>query len=120
MIYVRLAFSLALCCFLRLTRAFKQCIGVSLLDNYRKFITWPILIFVGRHSSVGIVTRYGLDGPGIESRWGGRDFLNPSRPALGPTQPPVQWGPGFFPGVKVVGGVELATPPPLALRLTIG
>ena len=24
---------------------------------------------VGRDSSVGIVTRYGLDGPGFESRW---------------------------------------------------
>jgi len=37
--------------------------------------------FVGRDSSVGIVTRYGLDGPGIESRLG-RDFPQPSRPAL--------------------------------------
>jgi hypothetical protein len=27
---------------------------------------------VGRDSSVGIATCYGLDGPGIESRWGGR------------------------------------------------
>jgi hypothetical protein len=41
---------------------------------------------VNRCSSVGIVTRYGLDGPGIESRWG-RDFSQLSRPALGPTQP---------------------------------
>ena len=24
----------------------------------------------GRDSSVGIATRYGLDGPGIDSRWG--------------------------------------------------
>ena len=39
---------------------------------------------MGRDSSVGIVTRYGLDGLGIESRWG-RDFPHPSRPALGPT-----------------------------------
>ena len=31
-------------------------------------------------SSVGIATRYGLDGPGIESGWG-RDFPHPSRPA---------------------------------------
>ena len=48
----------------------------------------------GRDSSVVIVTRYGLDGPGIASRWG-RDFLHPSRRALGPTQPPVQWVPGL-------------------------
>jgi hypothetical protein len=45
---------------------------------------------VGRDSSVGIATRYGVDGPGIESRWG-RGFPHPSRPALGPTQPPMQW-----------------------------
>jgi hypothetical protein len=38
---------------------------------------------------VGIGTRYELDGPGIESRWG-RDFQHQSRPALGSTQPPVQ------------------------------
>ena len=49
---------------------------------------------VGQDSSVGIATRYGLGGPGIESRWG-RDFPHPSRPALGPTQPPIQWLPGL-------------------------
>jgi len=27
---------------------------------------------MGRDSSVGMATRYGLDGPGIESRWGTR------------------------------------------------
>jgi hypothetical protein len=38
---------------------------------------------VGRVSSVGIATRYGLDGPGIVY-WRVRDFPHPSRPALGP------------------------------------
>jgi hypothetical protein len=57
---------------------------------------------VGRDSVVGIGTRYGLDGPGIESWWG-RDFPHPSRPALGPTQPPVHWVPGLFPGGKAAG-----------------
>ena len=51
----------------------------------------------GRDSSVGIATRYGLDGPEIESRWE-RDFPQPSRPALGPTQPPVQGVPGISRG----------------------
>ena len=29
---------------------------------------------MGRDSSVGIATHYGMDGPGIESRWGGESF----------------------------------------------
>jgi len=43
----------------------------------------------GPGSSVGTATGYGMDGPGIESRWG-RDFPHLSRPTLGPSQPPVQ------------------------------
>ena len=61
----------------------------------------------GLGSSVDIATDYGLDGPGIESRWR-RDF------------PPVQAGPGAqpasckmgtwsFPGVKCGRGVLLTT-----------
>jgi hypothetical protein len=46
---------------------------------------------------LGTTARYGLDGPGIETRWT-PDFLHPSRPALGPTQPPIQWVPGLFLG----------------------
>ena len=42
----------------------------------------------GPGSSAGIATDFGLDGPGIESR--GEEIFRPSRPALGPTQPPVQ------------------------------
>ena len=48
----------------------------------------------GPDSSVGIAIGYGLDGPGIESRWG-QDFPHLSRPALGPTQPPVKLVPGL-------------------------
>ena len=53
----------------------------------------------GAYGVVGTATRYGLHGPGIETRWG-RDFPHPSRPTLGLTQPPVQYAPGLFPGDK--------------------
>jgi hypothetical protein len=58
---------------------------------------WVLVCLWGRDSSVSIATDYGLDGPGIESRWG-RDFSHTSRPALRPTQPPVQGVPGLSRG----------------------
>jgi hypothetical protein len=45
----------------------------------------------GPGSSVGIATDYGLDGQG--SNPSGAEIFRPSRPALEPTQPPVQWVP---------------------------
>jgi hypothetical protein len=47
------------------------------IAKLRKFY---ILVW-SRNSVVGIATLYGLDGPGIESRWG-RDIPYLSRPAL--------------------------------------
>ena len=58
---------------------------------------YTVPVYMGRDSSVGIATRYGLDGPEIESRWG-RGFPHPSRPTLGPTQRPVQWVPDLSRG----------------------
>jgi len=61
----------------------------------------------GPGGSVGIATDYGLDGPG--SIPGGDEVFRSSRPALGPTQPPVKWVPGLSRGVKCGRGVLLTT-----------
>ena len=61
----------------------------------------------GPGSSVGIATDYGLDGPG--SNPDGDEIFPPSRPILGPIQPPVQSVRSSFPGVKCGWDVLLTT-----------
>jgi hypothetical protein len=60
-------------------------------------------ISMGRDSSVGVATSYGLDGRGIESRWGGEIFSNRRDPSWG-SPSLVYNGYGVsFPGVKRPG-----------------
>ena len=68
----------------------------------------------GLGSSVGIATGYGLDGPG-SNPGGKRDFPHLSRPALGPTQLPVQWVPGFSRGKERPGRDADPSPPSSAV-----
>ena len=77
---------------------------------FMKFNIWVFLEAGGRHSSVSTATRYGLDGPGIESQWECIIFR---------TRPDLLWGPPsllynvyrVFPGIKRPGrGVGHPTP----------
>ena len=52
------------------------------------FTMLPYIKGWSRDSAVSIATRYGLGGPGIESRLV-RDFSYLSKPALRPTQLPI-------------------------------
>ena len=77
---------------------------VPQLGPQSQFVSCPALSLLlnahvparGPGSSVGIATDYRLDGPG--SNPGRDEIFRPSRPALGPTQPPVQWVPGLSRG----------------------
>jgi hypothetical protein len=69
--------------------------NLFLLKQKRRFFLCVRLKI--RDSVVGIETRYGLDGPGIESRWG-RDFPHRPKPILGSTHPPVHWVPNLSQG----------------------
>ena len=62
---------------------------------------------------VGTATRYVMDSPGTESRWG-RDFPRPFRPALGLTQPPYN-GYWVIPLDKAAGAWQ-RTPTPIWRR----
>jgi hypothetical protein len=67
--------------------------------TYEFFLTlscWRTSPYVRRDSSVGIATRYRVEGPGIESRWGARYSGH------------VQTGPGARPASYTMGFVSLS------------
>jgi len=77
------------------------CVFLSELGEEKQYQNSTETLYVNRLNMASYFfffsTAYGLDGPGIESRWG-RDFPYLSTPTLRPTQPPVQWVPGLSRG----------------------
>jgi hypothetical protein len=90
----------------------------GILDESNLIFSSPIYTNMGRGSSVGITTGYGLDGPGIESRWGARFFaLVQTGPGAHPASCTV--GTGSFPGVKMQGR-DADHKPPSSAEVTKG
>ena len=72
---------------------------------------FPLHCIGGRDSSVGIATRYGLDGLGIESLYScGERFSAPVQTGPGAYPASCRVGTEYFPGIKWPG--RGADPPP--------
>ena len=95
--------------------------GAQLSRSYRRLEIivgiMGIVIFMCRQifgcgpgSVVGIATGYGLDGPGIKSRWGARCSA-PVQTGPGAHPASCTMGTGSFPGVKSGRGVTLPPHP---------
>jgi len=76
------------------------------------FFYQPSNTSMGGSSSVDIATGYGLDGPEIESRWGGR-FFTPVQTGPGAHPASCTTDTGSFPGVK--SGRDVTLTPHLLL-----
>ena len=85
----------------------KRCLGATNFGKHSSRLCGP-------GSSVGLETGYGLNGPGIESRWGA-GFSAPVQTGPGPTQPPVQWVPGLSRGKERPGRDADPSPPSSAV-----
>ena len=86
-----------------------------IVSLYSPDIKLPYPLYVGRESSVGIATRYGLDGPGLGSRWGER-YSAPVQTDAEAHPASNSMGTGPFPGVKRPGRGD-DHPPHLAPKL---
>ena len=93
-------------CFSSLLFEFQVSLYTVFFLCFSSFVSFFIAYIIS--SQAGITTCYGMDGLGIKSGWE-RGFPLPSRPALGPNQPPAQWVPDLFTEGK---SVEVQRRPP--------
>jgi len=96
------------CCISSVPYTFMVCTGI---------ISPLVSIWCGLGSAVGIATGYGMDGSGIESRWGGKIFRTyPDRP-WGPPSLLYNWY-RVFPGGKEWPGRD-TDPSPLLVPVVM-
>jgi hypothetical protein len=70
------------------------------IKNWYKIFILLCVNCVGRNSVVNIATSYGMDGPGIESRWGKSFRIRPHRLCPPPPNLLYNWYRVSFPGIK--------------------
>jgi hypothetical protein len=68
-----------------------------------KYLFTDSNVFRRRDDVVAIATRYGLEGPGVDSRWGKARFSAPIQTGSEPHPASCKMGTGSFPGVKAAG-----------------
>jgi hypothetical protein len=73
-----------------------------------------LVLSCGPGSVVGIATGYGLDGPGIKSRWGVK-FSVPVQTGSGAHSATCRMGTGSFSGVKKRPGRDANPSPPSSI-----
>ena len=76
----------------------------ALSGEYRTYFSLVTAGYCGPGSVIGTATSYGLDGPGIESRWGAR-FSAPVHTGPGAHPASCTMSTGSFPGVNSNQGV---------------
>jgi hypothetical protein len=86
---------------------------MKLTNNFLFFLVFLNPVNIKKYSEIlkiKIYIQLWKLGTGIESRWGGREFQDLSRMAMGPIQLPVTTGTRYFLGVKRPGrGLEYST-----------
>jgi hypothetical protein len=104
---------------------FERSIGAYIFRHlaWMTYFTYHLVAVLGAGAAQAVqclTTGWTTGRSGFDPRWGQRIFplASVSRPALGPTQPPVQWVPGVLsPGVKARQGRDADHSPPCSAEV---